>query len=147
MFITYRTNFLVRLTPVWQKRIILRGFFQKTGSKSEMFSKTSLVSAHFSSNRRRSSTKPKSKLSSKLISTAEQFWSWCCRWSQASVRTVLESRNLETLVIICTKVRPMEEGSGCSTAVEHATGDKEVVGLNPARCCAFFFSILSVMCP
>ena len=34
-------------------------------------------------------------------------------------------------------------GSGCDTGVEHRPRNREVVGLNPARCWAFFFSFLS----
>ena len=33
-------------------------------------------------------------------------------------------------------------GSGCSTAVEHTPHYREVVGLNPAKCWAFFSSHL-----
>ena len=35
------------------------------------------------------------------------------------------------------------KSSGCSTAVEHTPRDREVVGLNPAGCWAFFSSLFS----
>ena len=39
-------------------------------------------------------------------------------------------------------------GNGCSTAVERTPQNREVVGLNPTGCWAFFlFSILSVVSP
>ena len=39
-------------------------------------------------------------------------------------------------------------GSSCNTAVEGTPRNREVVGSNSARCCAFFlFSILSVVSP
>ena len=35
-------------------------------------------------------------------------------------------------------------GRGCSAAVEHTPRNLEVVGLNPARCCAFFLFFFSL---
>ena len=38
-------------------------------------------------------------------------------------------------------------GSGCTTEVEHMPHDREVMGLNPTECWAFFSSLSYQQCP